>query len=118
MQEALLADDDIAGFYPMDAQFHERMLAFTGYRRLAQVSETGWVHVDRARQLPVPGRVTETLPEHRAVLAALEARDAQAARLALRHHLRQMMTSLAPTCSRRGDRGLKAKSLRPTLAVT
>ena len=49
------------------------MQAFTGFRKLAQVSETAWLHVNRARQLilPVPGRIHATLEEHRAILGAL-----------------------------------------------
>ncbi|NBE08216.1 GntR family transcriptional regulator [Paragemmobacter ruber] len=98
VQAALVADGDVPGFYQLDAAMHEMMLSFTGFRRLAQVSETAWLHVNRARQLilPVPGRVAATLDEHRAILAALEARDPQAARQATRAHLRQLVTYLEP----------------------
>lgn len=98
VQAALLADGDVPGFYQLDAAMHEMILSFTGFRRLAQVSETAWLHVNRARQLilPVPGRVAATLEEHRSILAALEARDPQAARLATRAHLRQLVTYLEP----------------------
>jgi DNA-binding GntR family transcriptional regulator len=98
MQAALLADADIPGFYQADAAMHELMLSFTGFRRLAQVSETAWLHVNRARQmiLPVPGRVAQTLDEHRAIVAALEARDPAAAREAVRHHLGQLIRHLEP----------------------
>lgn len=98
VQRALFEDADFNGFYKLDAEMHELLLAATGFRKLAQVAEVAWVHVNRARQLvlPVPGRVAETLSEHEAILAALEARDAEAARLAMRHHLRQLMTFLAP----------------------
>ena len=96
LQEALVADGDFPDFHAADAQFHETVLAFTGYRRLALLSRTAWVHVDRARRLllPAPGRIAETVEEHRAILRALEARDPQAARAALRHHLRQLVTRL------------------------
>ena len=98
VQAALLADGDVSGFYQMDAAMHELLLSFTGFRKLAQVSETAWLHVNRARQLilPVPGRIAATLEEHRAILAALEARDADAARIAVRDHLRQLITYLEP----------------------
>ena len=98
VQAALIADGDVPGFYQTDAQMHELILSFTGFRKLAQVSETAWLHVNRARQLilPVPGRITATLDEHRAILAALEARDPDAARLATRAHLRQLITYLEP----------------------
>lgn len=98
VQAALIADGDVPGFYQTDAAMHELILSFTGFRKLAQVSETAWLHVNRARQLilPVPGRITATLEEHRAILAALEARDPDAARLATRAHLRQLITYLEP----------------------
>lgn len=98
VQAALIADGDVPGFYQTDAAMHELILSFTGFRKLAQVSETAWLHVNRARQLilPVPGRIQATLDEHRAILAALEARDPDAARLATRAHLRQLITYLEP----------------------
>jgi DNA-binding GntR family transcriptional regulator len=98
VQAALVADGDIAGFYRLDAEMHELILSFTGFRKLSQVSETAWLHVNRARQLilPVPGRIAATLAEHRAILAALEARDPARARQATQFHLRQLLTYLEP----------------------
>lgn len=98
VQAALVADGDIPGFYALDAEMHEQLLSFTGFRKIAQVAETAWLHVNRARQLvlPVPGRVAATLDEHRAILAALEARDQDAARRAVQLHLRQLITYLEP----------------------
>ena len=96
LQEGLVQDGDIRGFYAADARFHELILGFMGHRRLPGLSRTAWVHVDRARRLllPEPGRVEETLAEHRAILAALEARDPERARTATRAHLRQVVTRL------------------------
>jgi GntR family transcriptional regulator, rspAB operon transcriptional repressor len=98
VQEALVADRDYGGFYRLDGEMHELILGFTGFRKLGQVSDTAWVHVNRARQLilPMPGRVAETFEEHRAILSALEARDAQAARAAMRRHLGRLVTFLEP----------------------
>jgi DNA-binding GntR family transcriptional regulator len=98
VQEALVADEDFAGFYAMDGALHAMILSFTGFRKLGQVADTAWVHVNRARQLilPMPGRVAETLQEHRAILAALEARDAEAARAEMRRHLGRLVTFLEP----------------------
>jgi DNA-binding GntR family transcriptional regulator len=98
VQAALVADGDIPGFYAMDAAMHELLLSFTGFPKLAQVAETAWLHVNRARQLilPVPGRVEATLAEHQTILAALEARDPAAARAAVQGHLRQLLRFLEP----------------------
>jgi DNA-binding GntR family transcriptional regulator len=105
VQTALVADADIPGFYAMDAAMHELLLSFTGFPRLAQVSETAWLHVNRARQLilPVPGRIQATLAEHQAILAALEARDPVIARAAVQAHLRQLVTYLEPLERERPD---------------
>jgi DNA-binding GntR family transcriptional regulator len=98
VQGALLDDGDVAGFYQLDGEMHDMIRNFTGFRKLSAVSETAWAHVNRARQLvlPVAGRVQATLEEHRAILAALESHDPQAARLAMRRHLRKLVTYLEP----------------------
>lgn len=98
VQAALVADGDSPGFYAADAAMHELLLSFTGFPKLAVVAETAWAHVNRARQLilPVPGRMQTTLAEHQAILQALEARDPTAARAAVQHHLRQLISYLEP----------------------
>jgi GntR family transcriptional regulator, rspAB operon transcriptional repressor len=105
VQEALIADGDTAGFYQLDSQMHELILSFTGFRRLSTLSETAWVHVNRARQLilPTSGRVEATLLEHQIILAAIEARDPAAARAAVRKHLRQLIPFLEPLVHTRPD---------------
>ena len=98
IQEALMQDGDIAGFYQTDARMHELILSFTNFKRLTALADTAWVHVNRARQLnlPAPGRIEATLEEHKAIVTALEARDPEAARQATRYHLRQLITVLEP----------------------
>ncbi|MGB5869859.1 MAG: GntR family transcriptional regulator [Albidovulum sp.] len=105
VQSASIDDHDFAGFYKLDAEMHEMILSFTGFRRLASLADTSWVHVNRARQLilPAPGRVEATLLEHQAIFAALEARDPVRAREATRHHLGQLVTVLEPLVERRPD---------------
>ncbi len=98
VQEVLVEDHDFQGFYKMDSDMHEMILGFTGYRRLAQIAQTSWLQVNRARQLilPNPGRVADTLEEHRAIIVALEARDPAAARAVTQTHLRQLLRYLEP----------------------
>lgn len=105
IQEALTQDSDTAGFHQMDAEMHEMILSFTGYRRLASLAETAWIHVNRARQLnlPMPGRMQATLEEHKAIVAALEARNPEAARKATRHHLDQLTLLLEPLMDERPE---------------
>lgn len=98
VQKALVETGDIPGFYQADAEMHGLILSFTGFRKLAQVAETAWLHVNRARQLvlPVAGRIEQTFEEHRAIIAALEARDPEAAKAAVRRHLAQLIRYLEP----------------------
>ena len=105
LQAALLHDGDIAGFYQQDAAMHELILSFTGFRRLAALADSAWVHVNRARQfiLPQPGRIEQTLLEHEAIAAALEARDPDAARAATRAHLGKLIGILEPLAQNRPD---------------
>ena len=98
LQEALVEDLDIAGFYQTDAAMHELILSLTGFRRVASLADSAWVHVNRARQLllPATGRVQATLDEHRAIIAAIEVRDPAAAREATRSHLGKLVGFLEP----------------------
>ncbi len=98
MQGVLVQEGDVSGFYQLDAQMHELILGFTGFRRLSTFTDSAWVHVNRARRLvlPLPGRAIETLAEHHQILAALEARDPSAARHAVHLHLGQLVRLLEP----------------------
>jgi DNA-binding GntR family transcriptional regulator len=96
VQQALVDDLDVQGFYEFDGEMHNMILGFTNYRRLAAMAETSWLQVNRARQLilPNPNRVADTLAEHKAIIAAIEARDPDAARRATRKHLQQLLLNL------------------------
>ena len=102
IQRVMLDDGDQTGFYEHDAQMHELLLSFTGYRRLGRISESVRAQLDRARQLllPAPGRLQEAYLEHEAIVGALEGHDAERAREALRHHLGQLVTMLTTLATR------------------
>ena len=104
-QEAFLQGADCAGFYQADARMHEMILSFTGFRRVAGLADTTWAHVNRARQLilPQPGRVEDTFAEHRQIVAAVEARDVEGARGAVRMHLGKLIGFLEPLAQNRPD---------------
>jgi len=105
VQEALVQDCDFAGFYQTDAQMHELILSFTGFGRAAELADTSWVHVNRARQLvlPQPGRVEDTFDEHQLIVAAIAARDPEAARASVRVHLGKLIGFLEPLAQTRPD---------------
>lgn len=71
--------------------FHYRIVNGSGNERLAAML-AGDLHymlrVYRYKSGAKPGRAAEVLQEHRAVVAAIEARDPQAAEHAMREHLR------------------------------
>ncbi len=98
LQKVLAETDDYQGFYQLDAEMHGMIMDFTGYKNLAKVTKTGWVQVDRARQLllPVDGRLKKAFQEHRAVIKALEQNDVALAREKMRTHLNQLILLLTP----------------------
>ena len=98
LQKVLAETDDYQGFYQLDAEMHGMIMDFTGYKNLAKVTKTGWVQVDRARQLllPVDGRLKKAFQEHRAVIKALEKNDVALAREKMPTHLNQLILLLTP----------------------
>lgn len=98
LQEVLLQDGDIPGFYRADEEMHALILSFTGYRRLARLAESTWLQVNRARQLvlPSPGRIQETLKEHEAIVQAIREGDPAAARKATSRHIAKLIKRLEP----------------------
>ncbi len=93
LQELLVEDEDISGFYQADEEFHALLMDFTGFHRLADVAQTVSLQVSRARMLllPTPGRIVETLEEHRSIFNAIVERDEDMAQQAMRRHMGQLM---------------------------
>lgn len=81
------------GYYQeaKNLDFHLRIVNGSGNERLAHMLG-GDLHymlrVYRYKSGAKPGRAAEVLKEHRAIVAALEARDPQGAETAMREHLR------------------------------
>lgn len=96
VQQGLVEDEDIQGFYKADTAMHNLIMGFTDFKRLPSIAEISWLHVNRARQLvlPNPRRVSDTLDEHTAIVDALAARDPDAARAATEFHLGQLIRHL------------------------
>lgn len=98
MQGLLVEDEDFEGFFEADLEFHEQLLAFTGFPKVALAAGQMSLQLRRARMLilPEPGRPAEAVAEHQSILAAIKARDADGARSAMSRHLQQLITRIEP----------------------
>ena len=93
-QEQAVARMDPSGFHNLDLDFHNTLVELE-LPRIAAIIEVSRANIDRARRLlSSPRRHMSTLIEHREVLHALEARDAEAARRAMKTHLEAVMEEL------------------------
>lgn len=88
-QAAALAPQDWPDFTREDRAFHHAMYEAAGQTALWQLVQSRAGHVDRLRRLNLPakGKAQAVLGDHRAITAALAARDAVAAQAAVRAHL-------------------------------
>ncbi|NQW01080.1 MAG: GntR family transcriptional regulator [Rhodospirillales bacterium] len=88
-QESALSAGDLDDFHARDVEFHSLICLFTGYPRLPRLVEGSLGQLDRVRKLllPDPDRPAETVVEHRAILDAIAAGDADAAAQATKDHL-------------------------------
>lgn len=81
-----------------DQDFHGRILRGSGNPRLAAMLEGelySLLRLYRHHLSMRPGRPREALEEHRAILAAMRARDPDAAEAAMRAHIRNSRASVA-----------------------
>jgi DNA-binding GntR family transcriptional regulator len=87
---------DFDGFYVLDDELHQALCDLSGHEIAWSLSQRAKGHLNRVRRLslPEPGYLAEMIEEHRAVVAAVAARDPDAAERALRHHLRMVLSTL------------------------
>ena len=87
------AAEDRADFHRLDLLFHAQIASALGFSYAASVLDGVRARIDRVRRLmlPLQGRLTGTLDEHRAIHAAIAAGDADAARAAMSHHLQRVL---------------------------
>lgn len=93
---------DAATFDGLDEDLHRALCEAAGHPIAWTLAHRANGQLDRIRalSLPEPGYVREMVDEHQDVVAAVAARDADAAERALRHHLR-MVPSLLPALRER-----------------
>lgn len=89
--EQYAAAGDVDRYYEANREFHRAVQDLAGNRWLQRItSELRNVLVlARHRQLTVPGRLQQSLEEHRTIMHALRAGDADAAATAMHDHLCQ-----------------------------
>jgi DNA-binding GntR family transcriptional regulator len=90
-RKAVEAGDRVS-FYAHDVGFHQALTTHLGLRRSAEILDGVRAHLERVRRLLMlpPGRLRQTLAEHSAIFAAIEAGDVESARVAMERHLGEM----------------------------
>ncbi len=80
---------DRAQFYALDVGFHALLTQHLGLHRSEDILDGVRQHLERPRRLLMspPGRMQETLAEHRAIFSAIAAREPEAARAAMAAHI-------------------------------
>lgn len=98
LQALLVEDHDFQGFFEADVAFHELILSFTGFPKVAAAAGHLSLQLQRARMLLLPeeGRPAETITEHQAIFDAIKTQDPTAARAAMERHLRQLIDRIIP----------------------
>jgi DNA-binding GntR family transcriptional regulator len=99
-----LAADDLDAWAGADERFHKSLVEHAANRRLRAVVETCWDQAHRARMstLKLRPRPTTSNDDHRAVVAAIRARDAATAERVHRAHRRVNGRMLADLLERLG----------------
>ncbi|MEP6657190.1 MAG: FadR/GntR family transcriptional regulator [Betaproteobacteria bacterium] len=111
--------DDVGERDAADREFHERIAAMTGNGALAWVVSRLWdqrrgdLWIRTEAHFHTPALRAKTLLDHEAVVTAIEAQDADAARAAMRHHL----SRVAREFQRRIDAGTIAPRSKPLAGV-
>jgi DNA-binding FadR family transcriptional regulator len=89
MIETYVARGDAQGIVTADVEFHRQIIAASGNNTLVALMDSivDLLHDMRYDSGDIPELLPEIISGHRAILAAIEARDSVAARQAMREHL-------------------------------
>ncbi|MDJ0978134.1 MAG: GntR family transcriptional regulator [Erythrobacter sp.] len=98
LQEAALAKGNLSGFYDLDERLHAMLFEAASAKRMLRFVDAIRAPLDRLRRLALPenDRAVETLSEHRRIIEAIHAGDADLAAAAMRSHIRQVKRALDP----------------------
>jgi GntR family transcriptional regulator, rspAB operon transcriptional repressor len=88
-------------FHQADEMFHATIAEVARHPGIWKLIQQVKVHVDRYRRLTLPqtGRMAQVISEHEAILAAIEAHDPAAARMAMETHLERLLGDICATQS-------------------
>jgi DNA-binding GntR family transcriptional regulator len=95
-QDRTVVTSDADAFDTLDDDLHRMLCELSGHEIAWWLSRRANGQLDRVRRLslPEPGYLGEMVAEHRVVVAAVAAGDADEAEQALRHHLRMVISPL------------------------
>ncbi len=95
--EAFAEQGSVDNYYEVNREFHRAIQDLAGNRWLHRISEElrNVLGLARHRQLTKPGRLQESLQEHREIMAALRAGDADDAQRAMHKHLCSQQQALS-----------------------
>lgn len=89
LMERAARDDEVRLFFDTNNRFHEALVRGSRNRKLHEVHRllVGQMAPYLPRSLELRGNLEKSVPEHQAVLAAIEARDAERAAALLAEHI-------------------------------
>ncbi|WP_353861832.1 GntR family transcriptional regulator [Azospirillum formosense] len=95
-QQETVEDGDLDAFHEADERFHALIAEIAGYPGLWSMAQQVKVQVDRYRRLtlPEPGRLTNVLAEHAAIVDAIADADPALAADRMAVHLDGLLTSI------------------------
>jgi DNA-binding GntR family transcriptional regulator len=105
------AANNIDGYYRANHDFHTKVQALAGNRWLDRVTNDlrSFLRLMRGRQLNWPGRVQESIEEHRGLMDAIEQRNAELAGRLMHDHLMAQLAALtAMRLHEKSERGQHA----------
>ena len=87
--DSAAADGDLDIYYPLNLLFHQTLLEFTGNKRLLQTYQSiiRELHLFRRKALVTRERMSDSNAEHRAIYAALRAKNPIAAASLMEAHV-------------------------------
>lgn len=97
-QTVVAQQSDALMFQKLDDLFHETLANATGFPRVSEAIKAEKAHIDRVRKLSLTefaGQYDQVIAQHRAILKAIQTRDAAQAKIAMQTHMRDVLTFLA-----------------------